>query len=69
MKADEQRLIDLEIKISHQEALLEELHQVLYRQQAKIDFLEVTMKSVVQKEKDQETLKAMGAGNQKPPHY
>jgi SlyX protein len=66
---ENQRLIDIEIKLSHQEALLEELHQVLYRQQATIDGLEKTLKILVKKEEDESKSKALGLGNQKPPHY
>ncbi len=65
----EQRFVDLETKISHQEALLEELHQVLYKQQATIDQLEMALKALVKRSEDPLGNKPIGPGNQKPPHY
>lgn len=65
----EQRFIDIETKIAHQEFLLEELNQVLYQQQKTIDALETTLKTLTKR------LEGLGDGdsirgpNEKPPHY
>ena len=67
---DEQRLINIEIKIAHQEHQLEELHQVIYQQQKTIDKLEVLLQGLTTRLKE-----ALGdggdeiRGNEKPPHY
>lgn len=67
----EQRLIDLETKIAHQEYLLEELHQVIYQQQKNIDRLDLTLSSLTKRL--QESLRnedsEIRAHNEKPPHY
>jgi len=65
----EQRFIDLETKLAHQEALLEELHEVLYKQQARIDQLTSSMKVLIQRNDEEDETKVKGAPNQKPPHY
>jgi SlyX protein len=64
---NEERLIEIETKLSHQENLLEELHQVLYRQQETIDQMEKALKVLVKRVPDES--KEVGPGNQKPPHY
>lgn len=65
----EQRLIDLETKIAHQEYLIEELNQALYQQQKTIDKLEATITTLVKRYQE---LLAGGDDirpNEKPPHY
>lgn len=67
---DEQRIIDLEIKIAHQEHQLEELSSVLYSQQKTIDKLEVLLEGLTKRLK--EVLGDDGneiRGHEKPPHY
>lgn len=59
----EERVVDLEIKFAHQERLLEELHEVLYRQQTTIDALEKKIELLIQK------LEPIKPENKKPPHY
>lgn len=65
----EQRFIDLETKIAHQEFLIEELNQVLYQQQKTIDKLEATLVTLTKR------LEGLGDGDdvrgpgEKPPHY
>ena len=60
----EERFIEIEMKLSHQEVLLSELHQVLYKQQETIDTLEKKLKAVMKDMESQE-----GPANKKPPHY
>jgi SlyX protein len=66
----EERFIALEVKISHQEALLEELHQVLYQQQETIDSMEIKLNSLLKRIEDAPGIGGeIGPHNQKPPHY
>ena len=65
----EQRLTDIEIKVAHQDHVIEELHQVIYEQQKTIDKLQSTL-TIISK-RIQEAL-ADGTdirGHEKPPHY
>lgn len=66
----EQRIIELEIKVSHQEVLIEELNQVIYDQQKTTDKLEASVARLVKKLQE---LLASQEENQlpheKPPHY
>lgn len=65
----EEQLINLEMKVAHQEVLLEELHQALYAQQKTIDKLEQTVATLTKLLK--ETIEGTGEirGHEKPPHY
>ncbi|KYG67262.1 SlyX protein [Bdellovibrio bacteriovorus] len=65
----EERLIDIETKIAHQEHLLEELSQVLYEQQKTIDHLEKRLIQLSKKIEDGPDGGDIGPANQKPPHY
>ena len=65
----DERFVEIETKLAHQEALLEELHQVLYKQQATIDQLSGALKALVEKNENLNDSKAIAPGNQKPPHY
>ena len=67
---DENRFIALEIKFLHQEALLEELNQVMYKQQCQIDALEKKL-SVTMKRVDGALGGdgEIGPAGEKPPHY
>lgn len=62
----EQRFIDIETKILHQERLLEELHQALYQQQAIIDKLEKKLSQIIEMAQSDLDIRA---ANEKPPHY
>lgn len=62
----EQRLIDLEIKISHQEQTVDTLQQLIYEQQKAIARLESRVERLgkrIEGELD------IGSGDEKPPHY
>lgn len=66
----EQRFIDLESKIAHQDLLMEELHQVIYEQQKTIDKLEEKFTLLISRLKDTATGEVeIGTANEKPPHY
>jgi SlyX protein len=70
MPVDEDRLIDLETKLAHQEHLLNELDDALTSQQAQIAQLELFCKSLLDRIK---TLpdgdSGDGTGDERPPHY
>ena len=66
----ENRFIDIETKIAHQEHQLEELSQVLYEQQKTMDLLEKRLAQLTKKfEEALEGGPEVGPANQKPPHY
>ena len=66
----ENRITDLEFKISHQEVLLEELNQVVRKQQETIDKLEASIKFLGKLTRDAGIgAPEVGPGDQKPPHY
>lgn len=68
------RLIEIETKISFQEDLIQELNKIVYQQQKKIDRLEAICSSLAEHIKDlsQTVAERHAAGNpanEKPPHY
>jgi SlyX protein len=62
---DEQRMIDMELKIAHQDFLIEKLEKVVYEQRNAIDRLEMVVKELVKVVKAEQ----IGPGDEKPPHY
>ena len=65
---DENRLIDIETKMAHQEQLLSELNDALTDQQAQISRLESLCQGLIDR------LKSLGesaepSGDERPPHY
>lgn len=62
---DERRLMAIENHLQHQEALLQDLHQVIYQQQEAVAFLQ---RKVHQLE-DRASLGIEAPPSQKPPHY
>lgn len=65
MDTDE-RLTDLEIRLTHQEDMIEELNKVVYRQQVKISDLESILKELAVRLVDIESDRPL---NERPPHY
>ncbi|MBX9767521.1 MAG: SlyX family protein [Bdellovibrionales bacterium] len=65
---NEQRLIDLETKVSYQEVLVEELRQTVHEQYLAIEKLEKSLKVMTDRirQADASTLAVV---NEKPPHY
>ncbi len=57
------RLTDLEIRITHQSELLEQLNDVIYAQQKQIDVLAKKLASLEKQASDPTP------ANEKPPHY
>jgi SlyX protein len=66
--SDEDRIIDIEIKLAHQENLVESLNQTIYEQGRRIDQLEAMVAKLATHVR---TLRDAGQGpvNEKPPHY
>ena len=66
--SDEDRVIDIEIKLAHQENLVESLNQTIYEQGRRIDQLEAMVAKLAEHIR---TLRDAGQGplNEKPPHY
>ena len=66
----EQRFVDLETKLAHQEHLLLELNEVITKQQENIMRLEKLCESIVQRVRSLgEALPADANVAEKPPHY
>lgn len=69
---DEERLIDIEIKIARQEDLVDTLNTQVYRQQKRIDELTLLCESLARQVADLTQARAQ-AGNapvhEIPPHY
>jgi SlyX protein len=65
----EDRFIDIEIKLAHQEDLVESLNQMVYEQQKRMDKLEALCAALAQHIRDGATQGGPNAGNEKPPHY
>jgi SlyX protein len=66
--SDEDRFIDIEIKLAHQEDLVESLNQTVYEQARRIDQLEGMVAKLAEHLR---ALRDAGQGpvNEKPPHY
>ena len=66
----EERFIDLETRLAHQDHLLNELNDVLTRQQQKITQLETLCRSLVDRVRSiGEALSDIDGGDERPPHY
>ena len=69
---NDERLVDIETKLAHQELLLEELNGVITVQQASIMRLEDLCRSLIDRVRDiSDTLGDAGPGaeDERPPHY
>ncbi len=66
----EERLVDIESKLAHQEYLLDVLNQTVYQQQKKIDELDVLCVALAKRLSDVHARMPDGLpANEKPPHY
>ena len=63
---NDDRFINIETKILHQDRLLEELHQALYEQQDRINNLEKKLKQFEDMSNSEGEIRP---ANEKPPHY
>ncbi len=66
----EERLIQIESKLAHQEYLLDVLNQTVYKQQTKLDDLDALCVALAKRLADihARTPDSLSA-NEKPPHY
>ena len=64
----EDRFVDIEIKLAHQEDLVETLNQTVYQQSRRIDQLEAMVTKLAEHVR---TLQESGQAplNERPPHY
>ena len=66
----EQRFVDIETKLAHQEHLVLELNDVITKQQEKIMRLEALCDSIIERVRSlSETAPAASGGDEVPPHY
>lgn len=66
----EERFIDLESKLAHQDQLLNELNDVVTTQQAKIMQLDTLCKSLIERFRSiSDVAPAADTSDEKPPHY
>jgi SlyX protein len=66
----EDRLVEIEIKITRQEDMVDALNQMVYQQQKKIDELEKLCMALARQVREaREAATEGGPLNEKPPHY
>ena len=67
---EEERIVKLEIKVTHFERLVQELNDVIYDQQKQISVLKSTTDKLVKRIKDMDDGPGHGSPvDGKPPHY
>jgi SlyX protein len=67
---NEDRIVEIEIKLTRQEDMVESLNQVVYRQQQQIDKLEAICAELVRHLKNlTDTGSERSLDNERPPHY
>ena len=62
----QERLIDLEIRITHQEDMIDELNKTVYQQRLRIERFEELLKEMASRIIELENNNPL---NEKPPHY
>ena len=66
----EDRLVDIEIRLTRQDDLVDTLNKTIYQQQKKIDELETLCTALARHIKDMRAMASeQGAADEKPPHY
>lgn len=65
----EDRLNEIEIKISYNEDLLDELNRTVYRQQQQIDLLMAEMRALREQVRTAEPAEPRNLRDEIPPHY
>ncbi|MBB3117456.1 MULTISPECIES: SlyX family protein [Telluria group] len=66
--SDEDRFIDIEIKLAHQEDLVESLNTRIYEQQKQIDKLEAMLNALAEHLRNN-AQHGQTPLNERPPHY
>ena len=64
----EDRFVDIEIKLAHQEDLVESLNQMVYQQSRRIDQLEAMVNHLAEHIRNN-AQSGQNPVNDKPPHY
>jgi SlyX protein len=65
----EDRFVDIELKLTHQEDTVDALNRIVYQQQKKIDELEKLLTALARQLKDNASSSERTIENEKPPHY
>ena len=65
----EERFVDIEVKLAHQEQVVNELNEVVTQQQAKLMQLEELCTSLVQRVRSIGEGDAAPEQDERPPHY
>jgi len=67
---NEERMVDIEAKIAYQDNTLQELNDVIYRQQKQIDQLEAICQQLIDRVRSLAETSVTGTlEDEKPPHY
>ena len=66
---DEDRLIDIEIKLARSDDMLEALNKVVYEQQKKIELLETLYTALLRRVPESADEGGRTVEHEKPPHY
>jgi SlyX protein len=66
--SNEDRFVDIEIKLAHQEDLVESLNQMVYQQGRRIDQLEAMVSQLAEHIRNN-AQSGPNPANDKPPHY
>ena len=64
----EDRFVDIEIKLAHQEDLVESLNDVVYQQSKRIDHLEALVNKMAEHIRNSQQ-SGQNPANDRPPHY
>jgi SlyX protein len=66
---NEDRIIDIEIKLTRQEDLVDSLNKMVYEQQKKIDELDALCSALVRRIVELNAGNEQNPINERPPHY
>lgn len=66
---NEDRIVDIEFKLTAQEDLVDVLNRTVYRQQQKIDELEKMCVALAQRIQEVKDVSQQTPLNERPPHY
>ncbi len=66
---NDEKIIDIETRLAYQDDTIQQLNDVIYRQQQQLDKLEKTMQLLLAKIQDLMAGSAEEVANEKPPHY
>jgi SlyX protein len=66
---NEDRIVDIEIKLTRQEDLVDTLNKMVYEQQKKIDELDALCSALVRRIVELTAANEQNPINERPPHY